>query len=107
MCLFDYRNALPLCFTLAIPPLTAFDQNGLRIDFNFEKQQMANQIVIRLSVNNATFVTLEQFVFQAAVTKVIHSRITVIFVHSHTDLVLQFTQSLIYQLERIILGVSN
>lgn len=71
--------------------MTAFDQNGLRIDFNFEKQQMANQIVIRLSVNNATFVTLEQFVFQAAVTKVIHSRITVIFVH--TDLVLRFTQS--------------
>ena len=64
---------LPLSHSLspAIPPITAFEKAGLKVQFNFERNP-ANPVVtaITLTATNFTPAPLSNFLFQAAVPKV-------------------------------------
>jgi hypothetical protein len=53
----------------SIPPMTVVDKNGLRIHFQFEKQDKI--LVIHLQATNSTQIPITNFVFKAAVPKVI------------------------------------
>lgn len=59
----------PAATATSIPPLTAFEKNGLKIVFHFEKST-ENQLTISLIANNNTESVIEDFLFQAAVPKV-------------------------------------
>ena len=51
--------------------MTAFDKNGIRIIFNFERNPLdQSQVTISLTATNQTPDVIEEFVFQAAVPKV-------------------------------------
>ncbi|CAB3982938.1 AP-1 complex subunit gamma-1-like [Paramuricea clavata] len=54
-----------------IPSVTAYNKNGVKIDFNFQKvdNNPANILDIALIVSNALAVPVTDFVFQAAVPK--------------------------------------
>lgn len=54
-----------------IPPITAYDKNGLRLEFQFEKAaDNPSLIVITLIASNSNPLPIEDFLFQAAVPKV-------------------------------------
>ena len=57
-------------FTLAIPPMTVIDKNGLRVLFNFERHDTT--LTIQLRATNSTHSPITDFVFKAAVPKVRH-----------------------------------
>ncbi|XP_046841939.1 LOW QUALITY PROTEIN: AP-1 complex subunit gamma-1-like, partial [Xenia sp. Carnegie-2017] len=73
----DYTNNLipsfnqPLAAQQGIPSLIAYDKNGIKIDFSFQKVENnpANIVDISLNVTNAMAVPVTDFVFQAAVPK--------------------------------------
>nr|XP_060644261.1 AP-1 complex subunit gamma-1 [Anolis sagrei ordinatus] len=53
-----------------IPPITAYNKNGLKIDFAFERSNTNPSItVITIQASNNTEVDMTDFVFQAAVPK--------------------------------------
>ncbi|XP_048118663.1 AP-1 complex subunit gamma-1 isoform X3 [Alosa alosa] len=53
-----------------IPPMTAYNKNGLKIDFTFERSnQNPNISVITIHATNSTEAEMTEFVFQAAVPK--------------------------------------
>lgn len=64
--------------SLAIPPMTAYSKNGLKIEFTFERAN-PNIAVITIHATNTTEADMTEFVFQAAVPKVSHD-LTVTFV---------------------------
>ncbi|XP_054165435.1 AP-1 complex subunit gamma-1-like isoform X2 [Oppia nitens] len=54
----------------SIEPIVAFEKNGLRIDFSFERTTTdPNTTIISLLATNATPYPIEDFLFQAAVPK--------------------------------------
>lgn len=54
----------------AIPPMTAYNKNGLKIDFTFERANPnPNIAVITIHASNTTDADMTDFVFQAAVPK--------------------------------------
>uniref|UniRef100_A0A671XUJ7 AP-1 complex subunit gamma n=1 Tax=Sparus aurata TaxID=8175 RepID=A0A671XUJ7_SPAAU len=54
----------------AIPPMTAYNKNGLKIDFTFERANPnPNIAVITIHASNSTEADMTDFVFQAAVPK--------------------------------------
>nr|XP_046201934.1 AP-1 complex subunit gamma-1-like isoform X3 [Oncorhynchus gorbuscha] len=54
----------------AIPPMTAYGKNGLKIEFTFERANPnPNIAVITIHATNATEADMTEFVFQAAVPK--------------------------------------
>uniref|UniRef100_A0A671M5S0 AP-1 complex subunit gamma-1-like n=1 Tax=Sinocyclocheilus anshuiensis TaxID=1608454 RepID=A0A671M5S0_9TELE len=61
-----------ICFCLAgIPPMTAYNKNGLKIEFTFERANPnPNIAVITIHATNSTEADMTEFVFQAAVPKV-------------------------------------
>uniref|UniRef100_A0A672HC38 AP-1 complex subunit gamma n=1 Tax=Salarias fasciatus TaxID=181472 RepID=A0A672HC38_SALFA len=67
-------NVFSLCssemsFT-GIPPMTAYNKNGLKIDFTFERANPnPNIAVITIHASNTTEADMTDFVFQAAVPK--------------------------------------
>uniref|UniRef100_A0A8C7E3J0 AP-1 complex subunit gamma n=1 Tax=Naja naja TaxID=35670 RepID=A0A8C7E3J0_NAJNA len=59
------------CFSTGIPPITAYNKNGLKIDFAFERSNTNPSVtVITIQASNSTDVDMTDFVFQAAVPKV-------------------------------------
>uniref|UniRef100_A0A8C8BSI3 GAE domain-containing protein n=1 Tax=Oncorhynchus tshawytscha TaxID=74940 RepID=A0A8C8BSI3_ONCTS len=57
----------------AIPPMTAYSKNGLKIEFTFERANPnPNIAVITIHATNTTEADMTEFVFQAAVPKVSH-----------------------------------
>lgn len=57
-----------------IPSLTAFEKNGLKLIFDFERPfNEPTTLVVSLSATNSTAVTMTDFLFQAAVPKVIEN----------------------------------
>lgn len=54
------------------PSITAFERNGLKIDFAFEKVpgNPSNVVSILVSATNSLAIPMTDFVFQAAVPKV-------------------------------------
>uniref|UniRef100_A0A8C9SRZ5 AP-1 complex subunit gamma n=1 Tax=Scleropages formosus TaxID=113540 RepID=A0A8C9SRZ5_SCLFO len=53
-----------------IPPMTAYNKNGLKIDFTFERSNSnPNVAVITIHASNSTEADMTDFVFQAAVPK--------------------------------------
>ncbi|XP_036390911.1 AP-1 complex subunit gamma-1 isoform X1 [Megalops cyprinoides] len=53
-----------------IPPLTAYDRNGLKIEFTFERSNLnPNIVVITIHASNSTEAEMTEFLFQAAVPK--------------------------------------
>ena len=52
----------------SIPSMNVFNKNGLKIDFNFEKQN--DLLLISLQAINSTLKPIENFLFKAAVPKV-------------------------------------
>uniref|UniRef100_A0A671PLT4 AP-1 complex subunit gamma n=1 Tax=Sinocyclocheilus anshuiensis TaxID=1608454 RepID=A0A671PLT4_9TELE len=63
---------LSYLFLLAvIPPMTAYNKNGLKIEFTFERSNPnPNVAVITIHATNSTEADMTEFVFQAAVPKV-------------------------------------
>jgi hypothetical protein len=55
-------------FLAAIPPMTAFDKNGLRIIFTFERENTT--LTIHSKVTNSSPYPITNFLFKAAVPKV-------------------------------------
>ena len=56
---------------LDIPPITAFEKAGLKIQFNFERSPSNPSVTaITLSATNVTPTPMTNFLFQAAVPKV-------------------------------------
>ncbi|TTL88697.1 AP-1 complex subunit gamma-1 [Bagarius yarrelli] len=54
----------------AIPPMTAYNKNGLKIEFTFERSNLNPNIsVITIHASNSTEADMADFVFQAAVPK--------------------------------------
>uniref|UniRef100_A0A8C9VB80 AP-1 complex subunit gamma n=1 Tax=Scleropages formosus TaxID=113540 RepID=A0A8C9VB80_SCLFO len=54
----------------SIPPMTAYNKNGLKIDFTFERSNSnPNVAVITIHASNSTEADMTDFVFQAAVPK--------------------------------------
>uniref|UniRef100_A0A671PQY6 AP-1 complex subunit gamma n=1 Tax=Sinocyclocheilus anshuiensis TaxID=1608454 RepID=A0A671PQY6_9TELE len=62
---------LSYLFLLAvIPPMTAYNKNGLKIEFTFERSNPnPNVAVITIHATNSTEADMTEFVFQAAVPK--------------------------------------
>lgn len=57
--------------SVGIPPMTAYNKNGLKIDFTFERANPnPNIAVITIHASNSTEADMTDFVFQAAVPKV-------------------------------------
>uniref|UniRef100_A0A8C2JXZ8 AP-1 complex subunit gamma n=1 Tax=Cyprinus carpio TaxID=7962 RepID=A0A8C2JXZ8_CYPCA len=55
---------------LCIPPMTAYNKNGLKIEFTFERSNPSPNIaVITIHATNSTEADMTEFVFQAAVPK--------------------------------------
>uniref|UniRef100_A0A8C9VVN3 AP-1 complex subunit gamma n=1 Tax=Scleropages formosus TaxID=113540 RepID=A0A8C9VVN3_SCLFO len=55
---------------ISIPPMTAYNKNGLKIDFTFERSNSnPNVAVITIHASNSTEADMTDFVFQAAVPK--------------------------------------
>ncbi|XP_061101111.1 AP-1 complex subunit gamma-1-like [Conger conger] len=70
--LLDSLTAPPLFndITAAIPPMTAYNKNGLKIEFTFERANPnPNVAVITIHASNGTEAEMTDFVFQAAVPK--------------------------------------
>uniref|UniRef100_A0A671LYY4 AP-1 complex subunit gamma-1-like n=1 Tax=Sinocyclocheilus anshuiensis TaxID=1608454 RepID=A0A671LYY4_9TELE len=58
-------------FLTGIPPMTAYNKNGLKIEFTFERANPnPNIAVITIHATNSTEADMTEFVFQAAVPKV-------------------------------------
>ena len=54
-----------------IPPIIAFDKNGLKLEFSFERPlDNTNLLIISLSATNSGSQPIDEFIFQAAVPKV-------------------------------------
>uniref|UniRef100_A0A8C5HWY2 AP-1 complex subunit gamma n=1 Tax=Gouania willdenowi TaxID=441366 RepID=A0A8C5HWY2_GOUWI len=59
-----------LFYSTGIPPMTAYNKNGLKIDFTFERANPnPNIAVITIHASNSTEADMTDFVFQAAVPK--------------------------------------
>uniref|UniRef100_A0A669EN97 AP-1 complex subunit gamma n=1 Tax=Oreochromis niloticus TaxID=8128 RepID=A0A669EN97_ORENI len=71
--LLDGLTSPPLFNDIAaagIPPMTAYNKNGLKIDFTFERANPnPNIAVITIHASNSTEADMTDFVFQAAVPK--------------------------------------
>uniref|UniRef100_A0AAQ5X297 AP-1 complex subunit gamma n=1 Tax=Amphiprion ocellaris TaxID=80972 RepID=A0AAQ5X297_AMPOC len=71
--LLDGLSSQPLFNDIAaagIPPMTAYNKNGLKIDFTFERANPnPNIAVITIHASNSTEADMTDFVFQAAVPK--------------------------------------
>uniref|UniRef100_A0A1A8P6D0 AP-1 complex subunit gamma n=1 Tax=Nothobranchius pienaari TaxID=704102 RepID=A0A1A8P6D0_9TELE len=71
--LLDGLSSQPLFNDIAaagIPPMTAYNKNGLKIDFTFERANPnPNIAVITINASNSTEADMTDFVFQAAVPK--------------------------------------
>lgn len=62
---------------IGIPPMTAYNKNGLKIDFTFERANPnPNIAVITIHASNSTEADMTDFVFQAAVPKVSRHNLT-------------------------------
>lgn len=58
-------------FSAGIPSITAYNKNGLKIDFTFERSNTNPSVtVITIQASNSTELDMTDFVFQAAVPKV-------------------------------------
>lgn len=58
-------------FSTGIPSITAYNKNGLKIDFSFERSNTNPSVtVITIQASNSTELDMTDFVFQAAVPKV-------------------------------------
>jgi AP-1 complex subunit gamma-1 len=57
----------------SIPPMNVMDKNGLHISFHFERQDKI--LIIHLQATNSTQIPITNFVFKAAVPKVIQNDI--------------------------------
>lgn len=70
--LITFNTLLSCNHPAAIPPMTAYNKNGLKIDFTFERANPnPNIAVITIHASNTTDADMTDFVFQAAVPKVI------------------------------------
>uniref|UniRef100_A0A4W3J4C8 AP-1 complex subunit gamma n=1 Tax=Callorhinchus milii TaxID=7868 RepID=A0A4W3J4C8_CALMI len=59
-----------VCNLLDIPSIIAYDQNGLKIEFSFERSKAnLNMLFITLRASNSTETDMNNFVLQAAVPK--------------------------------------
>uniref|UniRef100_A0A6Q2X353 AP-1 complex subunit gamma n=2 Tax=Esox lucius TaxID=8010 RepID=A0A6Q2X353_ESOLU len=70
--LLDGLSSQPLFTDIAavIPPMTAYNKNGLKIEFTFERANPnPNIAVITIHATNTTEADMTEFVFQAAVPK--------------------------------------
>uniref|UniRef100_A0AAZ3SK37 AP-1 complex subunit gamma n=1 Tax=Oncorhynchus tshawytscha TaxID=74940 RepID=A0AAZ3SK37_ONCTS len=70
--LLDGLSSQPLFndISAAIPPMTAYSKNGLKIEFTFERANPnPNIAVITIHATNTTEADMTEFVFQAAVPK--------------------------------------
>nr|XP_015223473.1 PREDICTED: AP-1 complex subunit gamma-1 [Lepisosteus oculatus] len=70
--LLDGLSSQPLFNDIAagIPPMTAYNKNGLKIEFTFERSNTnPNIAVITIHASNSTEADMTDFVFQAAVPK--------------------------------------
>lgn len=68
-CKYFSKSSAPLY--IGIPPMTAYNKNGLKIDFTFERANPnPNIAVITIHASNSTEADMTDFVFQAAVPKV-------------------------------------
>ncbi|MBN3319813.1 AP1G1 protein, partial [Atractosteus spatula] len=62
--------AAEFLFCVGIPPMTAYNKNGLKIEFTFERSNTnPNIAVITIHASNSTEADMTDFVFQAAVPK--------------------------------------
>lgn len=62
------------CFVFAeknVPTLTAFDKDGLKIIFSLDKLPESNSLSINVTATNNTMKNITEYLFQAAVPKVI------------------------------------
>lgn len=67
-------------YFLGIPSITAFDKSGLKIVFNFDKPpDNPEMIIINLYATNYSYEPIYDFLFQAAVPKVIYFFLNFIF----------------------------
>lgn len=55
-----------------MPVITAFDQNGLKVVFSLEKVPDSNTLNVNVAAVNNTLSNMSDFLFQAAVPKVIN-----------------------------------
>ena len=63
----------------AIPPITAFEKNGLKIVFAFEKPDPQSAgVTIALTATNSNMTQIDSFIFQAAVPKVCNIHILLV-----------------------------
>uniref|UniRef100_A0A8C2SVL1 AP-1 complex subunit gamma n=1 Tax=Coturnix japonica TaxID=93934 RepID=A0A8C2SVL1_COTJA len=63
-------DLLLFLFSTGIPSITAYNKNGLKIDFSFERSNTNPSVtVITIQASNSTELDMTDFVFQAAVPK--------------------------------------
>ncbi|RWS27795.1 AP-1 complex subunit gamma-1-like protein [Leptotrombidium deliense] len=55
--------------TNGIPSLTVFEKNGLKINFDFERNGDSSEVLINLTATNSSSFQVSEFLFQAAVPK--------------------------------------
>lgn len=66
--------------TRDVPTITAFEQGGLKVVFSLEKVPDSNTLTINVSAVNNTLSNMSDFLFQAAVPKVILTGNKAVFV---------------------------
>uniref|UniRef100_A0A8C2SVX4 AP-1 complex subunit gamma n=1 Tax=Coturnix japonica TaxID=93934 RepID=A0A8C2SVX4_COTJA len=65
-----FSSLLLFLFSTGIPSITAYNKNGLKIDFSFERSNTNPSVtVITIQASNSTELDMTDFVFQAAVPK--------------------------------------
>lgn len=66
-----FSSLLLFLLSTGIPSITAYNKNGLKIDFSFERSNTNPSVtVITIQASNSTELDMTDFVFQAAVPKV-------------------------------------
>lgn len=74
-----FCSSAALLFPAGIPSITAYNKNGLKIDFTFERSNTNPSVtVITIQASNSTELDMTDFVFQAAVPKVEPLRPTIV-----------------------------
>ena len=81
----EYQFCMRLLFDImfvgapSIPGLTAYDKDGLKIQFEFERSAVDGVLSVSLTATNSNPAALDDFVFQAAVPKVSDKKYDVVF----------------------------
>ena len=91
--MFTCNSCSVLCVCSAIPSIVAFEKNDLKIVFHFERDPVTpSTIKITLNAINSCSTPMTDFLFQAAVPKVI---VVLLLINAHHGVFADFSDAVV------------